>query len=124
VSEIEQTRNAFTAGDMADSASRGYVAAIEHIAYSENTVALAFAIADDIVRSDVEVYALRHGMEEDGTPIYDTRGSDRADDHDAEVVQRAIQYIDARGDVFPWRMKRYIDAPYLVRFEEKGDGDH
>ena len=90
----------------------------------EGLVAQAFAIADATVRSDVESYAVMVGSEEDGSWIYDTRRTCGDTPEDLEYVTRAVAYIDARGDVFPWRLKRYIDAPHLVRFEEKADGDH
>ena len=35
-------------------------------------------------------------------------------------MKRALDYIAARGDMWPWRLKRHINNPALVRFEEKG----
>ena len=85
----------------------------------EGLVALAIAIADATVRSDIESFAVMAGQEEDGTWFYDTCRTSSDDPDDLVWVTRAVAYIDARGDAFPWQLKRYIDAPHLVRFEEK-----
>lgn len=98
-------------------------AELERIA-GEGLVALAIAVADATVRSDIESYAVMVGQEEDGSWIYDTRRTCADSSEDLAYVTRAVAYIDARGDAFPWRLKRYIDAPHLVRFEGKPDGDH
>ncbi|KAF1692739.1 hypothetical protein CSC62_13980 [Pseudoxanthomonas jiangsuensis] len=89
-----------------------------------NLLSLSLVLADRTVRSDIELYAACAGTEEDGHPIYDTRrlAEDGPEEEDLLRVQWAMAYIDARGDVFPWRMKRYIDAPYLVRFEDREPG--
>ncbi|MCL1550488.1 hypothetical protein [Xanthomonas nasturtii] len=81
----------------------------------------AFGIADDCVRSEIELYARQHYVE--GMLFFDTERpvSDGADGlRDLAVVRRALDYIAARGDVWPWRLKRDINIPALVRFEEKG----
>ncbi|MBB5881197.1 hypothetical protein GGR74_002400 [Xanthomonas arboricola] len=81
----------------------------------------AFGIADDCVRSEIELYARQQYAE--GMLFFDTNRavSDGADGlHDLAVVKRALDYIAARGDVWPWRLKRHINNPALVRFEDKG----
>ncbi|WDM68916.1 hypothetical protein [Xanthomonas cucurbitae] len=81
----------------------------------------AFGIADDCVRSEIELYARQQYAE--GMLFFDTSRavSDGADGlRDLAVVQRALDYIAARGDVWPWRLKRHINNPALVRFEDKG----
>lgn len=85
--------------------------------HSPNLDKLAHAIADGAVRSDIELYA--HGFNDpDGSPRYDiSRGQDEP--RDILVTQRAVQYIEARGDVFPWRLRRSSDAPHIVWFEDK-----
>ena len=81
---------------------------------------LAIEIADHAVRSDVELYA--HGFEDkNGSPVYDTsrhheQGGSQAD---LAVVERALKYIDARGDVFPWELVRQPGAEHLVMFKQK-----
>lgn len=80
------------------------------------TLDLAIQIADAAVRSDVELYARR--MDVEGTTFYDVAmGADSA--QDVETVQRAMEYIVARGDVFPWNIVRHISSPNLVSFREK-----
>ncbi|MCD0281289.1 hypothetical protein JWH04_20495 [Xanthomonas melonis] len=89
----------------------------------------ALAIADDCVRSEIELYARQRTV--GGMRFFDTGRavSDGADGiGDLAVVRRALAYIAARGDVWPWRLKRHISDPALVCFEEKGAevprGDH
>lgn len=78
---------------------------------------LAVGIADDACRSDIELYAreVKVGVRR-GYNLNET-AEDR-DDH-IEIVSRAATYIEARGDVFPWRMIRDPDAPHLIFFIEK-----
>lgn len=81
----------------------------------------AFGIADDCVRSEIELYARQQYAE--GMLFFDTSRavSDGADGlRDLAIVKRALDYIAARGDMWPWRLKRHIINPALVRFEEKG----
>ena len=78
----------------------------------------ALRIADDTVRSDVECYA--HGFMEDDHPVYDTtRVQEGCEPEDLKIVDRAMAYIQLRGDVWPWVMKRQLGAPHLVRFVGK-----
>lgn len=80
----------------------------------------AFGIADDCVRSEIELHARQQYAE--GMLFFDTSRavSDGTDgQRDLAVVQRAMDYIAARGDVWPWRLKRHISIPTLVRFEDK-----
>ncbi|KHS06580.1 hypothetical protein RM61_15030 [Xanthomonas phaseoli pv. phaseoli] len=81
----------------------------------------AFGIADDCVRSEIELYARQQYVE--GMLFFDTNRavSDGADGlRDLATVKRALDYIAARGDVWHWRLKLHINNPALVRFEEKG----
>lgn len=85
------------------------------------TSTMALAIADDACRADIECYA--HFEERNRRPVYDlTRpqiGGKSTPEDDARAVaiaQRAARYIEARGDVFPWRMVRTGD---MVGFVEK-----
>lgn len=80
---------------------------------------LAQDIADRAVRSEVELYA--HGFEIDGHPVYDTTRIHEVggEAEDLDIINAALAYIEARGDALPFVMKRQIDAPYLVRFEER-----
>jgi hypothetical protein len=80
----------------------------------------AFGIADDCVRSEIELYARQQYVE--GMLFFDTERpvSDGADGlRDLAAVRRALAYIDLRGDVLPWRLKRHINIRALVRFEDK-----
>lgn len=95
---------------------------------SDGIMSLAFGIADDNARSEIEFFARRVDME--GQTFYDTMNpvSDDAEGlADLAVVHRAVDYILARGDVWPWTMKRHIAASHLVCFDDKeaqSDGDH
>lgn len=86
---------------------------------ADKTVALATAIADDNARSEIEIYAAERVI--DGERYFDTRAA--ADQADAVThlanIQRALDYINVRGDVFEWQMKRRIDAGHLVQFVDK-----
>lgn len=86
---------------------------------ADKTVTLAIQIADDTARSDIEIYAKTY--EDDGLKYFDvTRlSSDDAPIGDMGRINRALEYIRVRGDVFPWLMKRHIAAPYLVQFVDK-----
>lgn len=83
------------------------------------TLALGLAVADRAVRSEVELYA--HGFEVDCHPVYDTTRVHEVggEAEDLDIIKAAVAYIEARGDALPFVMKRQIDAPHLVRFEEK-----
>ncbi|UYC12263.1 hypothetical protein [Xanthomonas sp. CFBP 8445] len=86
---------------------------------------LAQAIADDTVRAEVELYARQHWI--DGVVYYDSAqivepGPDA--ERDLAQVQRALRYIEARGDIWPWHLKRHIDNPALIHFEESAHGNH
>lgn len=80
--------------------------------------ALAVAIADTAVRSDVEIYAAPCSAED--LQFYNTAmTAPGCGPDELAAVQRALDYIEKRGDVFPWYMQRHISAPHLVRFIEK-----
>lgn len=83
------------------------------------TIVNAFAVADHAARSDIELYA--RCFYDDLGPVYDTtRFQDiGGSPDDLAVIDRALKYIELRGDVWPWSLKRQIDAPHLVRFVEK-----
>lgn len=95
---------------------------------------LAVSIADDIVRSDIECFAVCGRIEENGGyPIYSLTetppviaegdpGLVRTHDDAIEelrVVQRAAKYIRERGNVFDWRMVDVEGYPGYVRFIDK-----
>lgn len=87
-----------------------------------HALALAVAIADQAARADIEIYAETRWV--DGLRFFDCM-LDAASDPEAaekfEAVSRALAYIDARGDVFPWQIKRHIAHPGWVHFEDKID---
>lgn len=82
-------------------------------------VDLAIRIADNSVRSDIELFARPREIE--GLAFFDLAAPAGAYDAAFELdrVRQAVEYINARGDVFPWHMKRHISSTTLVRFEEK-----
>ncbi|EKZ1928039.1 MULTISPECIES: hypothetical protein [Stenotrophomonas] len=87
-------------------------------ALNANTLVLAVAIADQAARANVEIHA--PSIELDGVRGYDsTCGSVSGPVRGS--VQLALQYIEARGDGFPWRLKRHISQPTLLFFEERTD---
>ncbi|WP_411832297.1 hypothetical protein [Pseudoxanthomonas mexicana] len=85
----------------------------------------ALQIADDAVRSDVELYAkgIAHSK---GFTVYDlTRAepfgaeSEEEQQRCVDKALRAARYIDLRGDIFPWHMVRVDGAGHMVRFINK-----
>ncbi|HEL3749974.1 hypothetical protein JY409_03295 [Stenotrophomonas maltophilia] len=93
-------------------------------ALSARTLALAVAIADQAARADVEIHA--PAVELDGLCFFDAScGNAKGEDATAarQAIRQAVQYIEARGDVFPWRLKRHISQPELLHFEERSDGE-
>ncbi|EPG5379873.1 MULTISPECIES: hypothetical protein [Stenotrophomonas] len=81
-------------------------------------LALAVLIADQAARANVEIHA--PSIELDGVRGYDsTCGSVSGPARGS--VQLALQYIEARGDGFPWRLKRHISQPALLFFEDRTD---
>ncbi|MBH1577308.1 hypothetical protein I5U66_15860 [Stenotrophomonas maltophilia] len=85
-------------------------------ALNASTLALAVLIADQAARANVEIHAPT--IELDGVRGYDsTCGSVSGPARSS--VQLALQYIEARGDGFPWRLKRHISQPTLLFFEER-----
>jgi len=91
----------------------------EHSARLLNT---AIEIADTVVRSEIECYAV--GSEHGGHlwwNIDDTEWRDEAIRPFAEAsVARALRYIELRSpDAFPWTLLRHPERPELVRFEDK-----
>lgn len=79
---------------------------------------LALAIADAAVRTDIEVFARQQNIE--GLTFHDLTCADDPRSPEAMgYIQRATAYIEARGDVFPWRLVRHISAPNLVCFRDK-----
>lgn len=88
----------------------------------KTTNALAIAIADGTARSDIELFAGSTTVE--GVEYHNTAmTAPGCGPDELEAVQRAVQYIDQRGDVFPWYMQRHIGASQLVRFVEKESND-
>ena len=87
-------------------------------ALNASTLALAVLIADQAARANVEIHAPT--IELDGVRGYDsTCGSVSGPARGS--VQLALQYIEARGDGFPWRLKRHISQPALLFFEDRTD---
>lgn len=94
-------------------------------------VALAVSIADDSVRSDIEIYAKGQAIpvEHGGYWIYSLTDTVAVTDspkvtlEDAidclRLTQRAANYIRERGNVFPWRMIEAAGYPGYVRFVDK-----
>lgn len=83
-------------------------------------LALAVEIADTAARSDIEIHAKTCWA--DGLRFFDcTFDADRDEDavERLQAVTQALAYIEARGDVFPWSLKRHIDYPGWVHFEDK-----
>lgn len=96
-------------------------------------VALAVAIADDIVRSNIESFAVCGRVEENGgytiysltetPPVIAVGDPGLVRTHDdaieeLRIVQQAAKYIRERGDVFDWRMVDVEGRPGYVRFLE------
>ncbi|MGH3799317.1 MAG: hypothetical protein ACREPD_13000 [Stenotrophomonas sp.] len=94
-----------------------------HGSLTGNTLALAVAIADEAARSDIEIYAQSRWV--DGLQFFDCM-VDAHRDADwktrADAIARALRYIEARGDVFPWKLKRHIAQPGWVHFAETDEG--
>ncbi|WP_459062142.1 hypothetical protein [Stenotrophomonas sp. PSU-St15] len=83
---------------------------------------LALAVADAAVRTDIEVFARQQNIE--GRTFYDLSCADDQRSPEAMgYIQRATAYIEARGDVFPWRLERHVSAPSLVCFRDKEPRD-
>lgn len=76
----------------------------------------AAQIADKTVRSDIELFSTDTWM--DGLHYFDVT-TPRLYDEDIVEVNDALEYIQLRGDVFPWVMHVHPVHPHLVRFEEK-----
>lgn len=83
------------------------------------TIATAMKIADDAVRAHIEVYACSWQTEDGSRVIDTTRLAYAVAGGTLDTIQRALRYIELRGDQFPWQLKRDINAPHLVQFVEK-----
>lgn len=70
--------------------------------------ALAFQLADESARSDIEVYCVEE-RDQHGASWYDTRKV--IDGFDRRFIDRALQYLDLRGG-----MRRHSKKPHLVTF--------
>jgi len=81
----------------------------------------AAQIADKTVRTDIELFATDIWM--DGLHYFDVTAP-RLYDEDIAEVNDALEYIQLRGDVFPWVMHAHPVHPHLVRFEEKAVRPH
>jgi len=95
--------------------------AIAEMLKADRLVSLALAVADECCRSEIEIYA--NQVLADSDTYFDVSQLEPyARDAEQEVMQKlrnAANYIAARGDVFPWLMKRHISNPNLVCFVEK-----
>lgn len=95
--------------------------AITEMLKADRLVSLALAVADECCRSEIEIYA--NQVLADGDTYFDiTQLEPYARQEGMQKLQDAVSYIAARGDVFPWLMKRHISNPNLVRFVEKAEG--
>jgi len=91
----------------------------EHSARLLNT---AIEIADTVVRSEIECYAV--GSEHGGHLWWNIQDIDWRDEviHAvaARAIDNALKYIGLRSpDAFPWTLLRHPERPELVRFEDK-----
>jgi len=88
-----------------------------------DTVELAVAIADAAVRSDIELYAFGFRRGDHNWFCLDKAAADHPDDEDRalQIVEDAMQYIELRGDVFPWTVEVMLndDGHRCVRFVTK-----
>lgn len=111
------SQNGYTPGDMADQGAKQFDAGV---AFGTAFASLAILIADRAARSDIEIYALPVAV--DSLQFFDTRYPQVGSGDPDEVLQyihQALDYIEARGDAWEWRMQRHADLPHLVRFVEK-----
>ena len=83
----------------------------------KETLRVAIQIADNAVRADIECHAAEV-IDSDGNRLFNTNEAVQ-DGVDMQIIRQAVSYIELRGDVFPWQMKRRIDAPHLVQFMDK-----
>ncbi|MGH8040304.1 MAG: hypothetical protein ACREPD_21520 [Stenotrophomonas sp.] len=79
-------------------------------------IELAAQIADKTVRCDIELFCRDTWV--DGVQYFDVTAP-RLFGEDLTMVRDALEYIQLRGDVFPWAMQRHPLHPQWVRFEEK-----
>lgn len=85
---------------------------------------LAVQIADQSVRSDIECYA--QYLRVDGRTVYDTsrlvdgpKPDPATEAADLATIQRALRYIEQRGDALPFELHRSINDFNLVWFEDR-----
>lgn len=83
----------------------------------KETLRVAIQIADNAVRADIECHAAEV-IDGDGNRLFNVNEAVQ-EGVDMQIIRQAVAYIDLRGDVFPWRMKRRIDAQHLVQFVDK-----
>lgn len=83
----------------------------------KETLRVAIQIADNAVRADIECHAAVV-IDSDGNRLFNTNEA-LEEGVDMQIIHQALAYIELRGDVFPWHMKRRIDAPNLVQFVDK-----
>lgn len=81
----------------------------------------AAQIADKTVRTDIELFSTDVWMED--LHYFDVT-TPRLYDEDLAEVNDALEYLQLRGDVFPWVMHAHPVHPHLVRFEEKAVRPH
>lgn len=87
---------------------------------------LAVQIADAAVRSDIECYAERASDDDLERVVYDTTkpitcavADPAAEAEDLATIQRALRYIEQRGDALPFVLHRSAESPHLVWFEDR-----
>lgn len=96
-------------------ATTGYARRTEGATHDTQLVALALRMADESARADIESTCLR--VASGAHTWYDL---DSAVEDEAWYVERALQYIDLRGeDLTGFRLVRSQAFRNLVRFEEK-----
>lgn len=93
-------------------------AEVAQILFADSLVTQAMEIADATVRADIVIYAKEVRIED--VTYYDTSTTAQEDSQQGfDAIQRALRYIDKRGDVLPFVMKRHIGCKSLVWFEDK-----
>lgn len=97
----------------------GFAEEVVKLLQADTLNSLAQSIADDTVRADIELNG--RAVDLDGARFIDTSTPAEGNGTEAlQIVQRALRYIDTRGDAaFPWLMRRHMDAPALVQFVDK-----
>lgn len=81
---------------------------------------LAQRIADNEVRTVIEVYARKEGSWYNTQRSVDGDQATAEQRQDVELLAAAVKYIDLRGDALGYLMERQPGQPHLVRFKPMG----